>query len=112
MFLQRACTHALSPCPDLHRAADGRSALEFLARCLDLPRLIISDLKMPQVDGLELLQQVRENPDWNHIRFVMFSNSNAPKDKERALELGVDDYRVKPSRVEDLRRIVLEISKG
>ena len=51
----------------------GQEGLDALYNTQAPPDLIISDLTMPMMDGLELLQAVRQNPNWEHIRFIIMS---------------------------------------
>jgi len=75
-------------------AADGPTALERLA--LRPPDLILLDVVMPGMDGVEVCRRIRENPDWKDIPIIFLS---AADDKElivRALEAGGVDYVTKP----------------
>jgi DNA-binding response OmpR family regulator len=83
---------------------DGVAALEeALARP---PAMAILDVKVPGIDGLELLQKLREEPATRAIRIVMLTSLGSEEDVVRALELGADDYIVKPfSPVEVVARI-------
>lgn len=75
-------------------AADGPTALKRLA--LRPPDLILLDVLMPGMDGLEVCRRIRENPEWKHIPIIFLS---AADDKElivRALEAGGVDYVTKP----------------
>ncbi len=59
-LLQRACNRGLSPQPVIHRESDGLDAKQFLSDRRDAPKLIVSDLKMPRMDGLDFLKWVRQ----------------------------------------------------
>ncbi|MDA2916564.1 response regulator [Nitrospinae bacterium AH_259_B05_G02_I21] len=65
--------------------------------------LILLDLKLPKVDGLEVLQQIKENPDLRLIPIVVLTTSNQEKDVQRSYELGVNSYVNKPVIIEDLQ---------
>ncbi|MEZ4670350.1 MAG: response regulator [Anaerolineae bacterium] len=59
-----------------HHVALGRTgeeALQVLEQSPQLPELIVSDLNMPRMDGLELLETVRHNPQWSDVRFIMMT---------------------------------------
>jgi two-component system response regulator len=91
-----ACSRALDREPCIHRENNGLSAKAFLSEHPQAPTLIISDLKMPQMNGLELLAWIRQQDDLNKIPFVMLSSSNLEQDVTAAEQLGVADYQVKP----------------
>ncbi len=83
---------------------DGEEALDFLfarnqyaARSLDdKPRLILLDLKLPKVDGLEVLKAVKSDPRTRSIPVVVLTSSNEQKDIVKSYDLGVNSYIVKP----------------
>ena len=106
----RACTQALHPEPIIHRAKDGLFAKTLLG-CIT-PGLIVSDLKMPGLNGLELLEWLRGQDRLKNLRFVLLTNSRLEQDMKRAHRLGVDDYRVKPSEFTNLVQLIREIEAG
>lgn len=65
------------------------AALEFK------PDLILLDAMMPKISGFDVLDILRNTPETSNIRIVMLTALSQPKDKERAEQLGVDDYLVK-----------------
>jgi len=84
-------------------ARDGAEALDFLyrrgafaGRTGDSPVVILLDLKMPRVDGLEVLRQIKSDPDLKKIPVVMLTSSRQEQDLVRSYELGVNAYVVKP----------------
>jgi len=72
-------------------AADGEEALNIIER--ELPDLIILDVMMPKMDGFEVCRRLRE---WSPIPIIMLSARGDEKDKVQCLDLGADDYIVKP----------------
>ncbi|MBL8131314.1 MAG: hybrid sensor histidine kinase/response regulator [Anaerolineae bacterium] len=82
-------------------AENGVQAVEVL-RSTPLPDLIVSDIMMPQMDGIELLKAVRAVPEWVRIPFIFLTARGERQDIQRGKQLGVDDYLVKPFDAEDL----------
>jgi CheY-like chemotaxis protein len=83
--------------------ADGADALDFLhrrgpfaGRLSPQPAVILLDLKMPRVDGLEVLRHVRATPALRHLPAVIFTSSREERDIVRSYELGTNAYVVKP----------------
>jgi two-component system chemotaxis response regulator CheY len=81
-------------------AASGFEALRVLpSRAVDL---IVTDINMPDINGLELISFVRANPNYRHIPVVIISTENSAEDRKRGLELGASGYLVKPFAAEAL----------
>jgi CheY-like chemotaxis protein len=82
---------------------DGQEALDYLFcrgkfsdRVNDNPAVLLLDLKLPKVDGLEVLQQIKSDERLRMIPVVMLTSSHEEKDKMRSYRLGVNAYVVKP----------------
>ncbi len=75
-------------------AGDGKKGLELAER--ELPNLIISDLMMPEIDGLELTRRLRANPKTRHIPIVMLTARADLDDRVAGLDTGVNAYLTKP----------------
>ena len=75
-------------------APDGKKGLELAIR--ELPNLIISDLMMPEIDGLELTRRLRVNPRTRHIPIVMLTARADLEDRVAGLDAGVNAYLTKP----------------
>ncbi len=84
----------------------GHEGLDRLDNAKQLPDLIISDLSMPDMNGLEFLGAVRSNPTWTHIPFVIMSAHSASDEANQALAQGADDFLVKPFNLDDFQRII------
>jgi two-component system, response regulator len=88
----------------LHRVADGAAALDFLfhrgayaSRAgAPPPRVILLDLKMPKVNGLEVLRALKKEESTKVIPVVVLTSSKEDRDLKEAYELGVNSYIVKP----------------
>ncbi len=83
-------------------ASDGEKALGKLHGMDQLPDLIVSDIMMPNMDGIELLEQVREVDEFISIPFIYLTARGEKTDIQRGKKLGVDDYVVKPFNADDL----------
>ena len=82
---------------------DGAEALDYLyrrgkfaMRSDNNPAVVLLDLKMPKVDGLEVLRTIKSNPDLKMIPVVMLTSSREEKDLIESYKLGVNAYVVKP----------------
>ena len=83
-------------------AKNGVEGLEMLKEHGTNIHLIISDVMMPEMDGLTMLKEIKSNPDWFGIPVVMLTALAAERDKLTALTIGVDDYLTKPFSVPEL----------
>lgn len=75
---------------EVHNGEDALSAAVSFR-----PDLILLDAMMPKISGFDVLDILRNTPDTMNIRVIMLTALSQPKDKERAEQLGVDDYLVK-----------------
>lgn len=83
--------------------SDGQQALDFLRRQGEFaqrsdgnPAVVLLDLKLPKVNGLEVLEQVKQDPELKSIPIVMLTSSREESDLARSYGLGVNAYVVKP----------------
>jgi CheY-like chemotaxis protein len=91
----------------VHHVLDGAAALEFLRQALisgTLPKVMFLDLKMPVMNGFEVLSWLQEQNFRAEMPVVVLSGSDQESDKEKARQLGASDYLVKPVKVSDLQR--------
>jgi len=72
----------------------------------NLPDLVLLDISMPEVSGLDLLEFIRRRGDWSHVPVVMLSTEAADVTVDRALALGADGYITKPVTLEELESAV------
>jgi PAS/PAC sensor hybrid histidine kinase len=78
---------------DVCEANNGEDALSLAVS--EHPDLILLDVMMPKISGFDVLDILRNTPETTNIRVIMLTALSQPKDKERAEQLGVDDYLVK-----------------
>ena len=89
---------------DIVEAASGFEALKILpTRKVDL---IITDINMPDINGLELISFVRENPIYRHIPTIIITTEDSEEDRKRGMELGAREYVVKPFTTDEIREAV------
>ena len=81
---------------------NGKQALDVLRESSVPPDLIVSDIMMPQMDGIQLLREVRRVQEWIKIPFIFLTARSEKTDIQRGKQLGVDDYLVKPFDADDL----------
>lgn len=85
-------------------ATSGFEALRLLPR--EEVDLIITDINMPDINGLELISYVRNNPNYRSIPLFIISTESSEKDLERGIALGADEYLVKPFNPEQLLGLI------
>jgi two-component system response regulator len=96
-------------------ARDGEEALEFLQRSLAdgaLPsvlRLVLLDLKMPKVDGLTVLREIKKDPRLKLIPVVVLTSSSRDRDLVDSYNLGVNSFIQKPADFDQFRTVVKEL---
>jgi CheY-like chemotaxis protein len=92
---------------------DGQAALDYLFRrgphadqsSAKLPQVILLDLSLPKVSGLEVLRQIKSDPQVSQSHVVILSASNYQEDMARCRRLGVEDYLIKPVDFQGLSRV-------
>jgi CheY-like chemotaxis protein len=102
----------------LQYAADGEEAIAYLSGTSayedreehPFPDLVLLDLKMPRLDGFEVLQWIRSNPSTKTLPVVVLAGSSFRADIRRALELGANSYAAKPAKFEELQVLIDQIA--
>ena len=92
-------------------ASDGEEGLKSITE--DSPDLVILDIKMPKIDGMEVLERVRKNPLLNGLPIIMLTSLKGEGIIREAKEVGANDYIVKPfSQIDLLNRVKRVISSS
>lgn len=106
---------------EIVRTRDGQEALDYLNRVgpfadrpVDRPLLLLLDIKMPRVDGVEVLRHVRADPIFANVPVIMLTTTDDPREVHRCYELGCSVYVTKPvayeAFVEAIKRLGLFLS--
>lgn len=90
-------------------ARDGAAALEALEAMTELPDLVLLDLKLPKLDGAEVLRQIREMERTRCLCVVVFTSSGEPRDIALCQRLGCNSYVIKPVAYENYISTVQQI---
>jgi len=95
---------------------DGEKALKFLNKEGEYkeasrPILVLLDLKMPRVDGFEVLRQAKQDPNLKSIPIVVLTTSERDNDVDRAFKLGCNAYLVKPVQFPAFIKTMLEVKE-
>jgi len=88
-------------------ADSGFEALRLLPR--DSYDLIVTDINMPDINGLELISFVRNNASYRAIPLVIVSTEGSERDRDKGVGLGADAYLVKPFEPDELRDVVRDL---
>ena len=94
-------------------AKDGIDAWEQLRD--RVPDIMLVDIEMPRMDGYELTSRIRSDERLRHIPIIMITSRAGAKHKQRALDIGVDDYMSKPYQEDELFRNIdklLSMARG
>lgn len=93
--------HILKSQYRVYVAHNGKEALKIIHRHpLDL---IVSDVMMPEMDGIELTEAVKEDPNYSHLPIILLTAKTQEEDREEALKTGADEYLTKPFRLSELK---------
>ncbi|CAG0948162.1 Response regulator rcp1 [Planctomycetaceae bacterium] len=85
---------------------DGEEAVEYLATGATLPDLVLLDLKLPKIDGIDVLADFRSREESRDTAVVVLSSSDYARDISRCLELGADAYLLKPLNAKEFESVL------
>lgn len=86
---------------------NGKEAYDLILR--DTPDLVISDVMMPEMDGLALCRKIKQNTNVNHVPIILLTARSKPEDTLEGMETGADAYMVKPFNTELLKRTIANL---
>lgn len=96
---------------ELHHADSGKACLEQLRNRGENPDLVLLDLRMPEMDGFQVLMEMAGDPDLAQIPVLVLSSSGSPEDVRLAYELGCKSYIVKPVDFNQFINVLSTLSK-
>jgi|TARA_B110000967_G_C18900949_1_gene575010 CheY-like chemotaxis protein len=85
----------------IYEAKNGEEALNFLESKANIPDIILLDLNMPKISGIEFLKIIKANDDLKHIPTIILTTSNNQKDLLQCYSTGMSGYVLKPLKYED-----------
>ncbi len=102
---------------NLHHVEDGAEALDFIfarggyanRKNIQPPKIILLDLNLPKIGGLEVLKQLKENAATKAVPIVILTSSNQDRDIKTGYENGANSYIVKPVEFESFAKAVAEV---
>lgn len=115
-LLERAFKRTFVPAR-LFRVSEGPQAMAYLSgdgiyqdrENYPLPDLVLLDIGMPKMSGMDVLKWIREKPEVSRTKVLIFTSSEKPEDYNSAKKIGADGYLLKPTKFEDLKNLVKQI---
>lgn len=89
--------------------AGGKDCLEYVNRCE--PEVLITDLNMPDISGLETIKEIRKNPNFDRMAIIVLSGAESSLERIKCLDAGADDFMVKPFNPRELEARVKAIRR-
>jgi len=89
---------------EIYESATGFEALKLLPQVQF--SMIVTDINMPDINGLELISFVRKNQQYKDIPLIIISTEGTEMDRKKGMALGANEYLVKPFKPEDLQRLI------
>jgi CheY-like chemotaxis protein len=118
-LFMRLALRRVAPEVSLRVVEDGRNAVAWLAgeepyddrAAFPLPSVILLDLNLPMLSGLEVLHWIRQRPQFDRTPVVLFSSSGRADDRKVAEMLGADHYVVKPMSGDQFDQVALDLGR-
>ena len=97
---------------DVVSGRNGQEGMEMLEEGKFAPDLIISNFHMPQMDGLDFLEHLRENPQFSNIPFILLTAAPAVQWQQQATQLGANAFLPKPFKIDLLKKTIRAVSES
>ncbi|MBO0952118.1 response regulator [Fibrella forsythiae] len=91
---------------------DGEALIQALDQTDKLPNLVLLDLNMPRMNGMEALERIRANEAYNDLPIIILTTSDSEQDRKKALQLQASDYLVKPGSGYQMNQLVSAIKQN
>jgi CheY-like chemotaxis protein len=120
VFFMRTALKRLGLADRFHAVGDGEQAIDYLAgkgpfadrERAPLPSLLVLDLNLPIRSGFEVLEWLRNQPEFATLTVVIFSSSGRPEDRRRAQQLGATEYLLKPTSGVEFFEIASQLTRA
>ncbi len=106
-ILQRVLRQAEIPLGQVHEAGDGLEALEKLRT--EKVTLVLADINMPKMDGLQLLTQIKASAEWKHLPVIMVTTEGNQSKVLEAVQLGAAGYVRKPFTADQIQHTLCDL---
>ncbi|HLF85876.1 MAG TPA: response regulator [Nitrospiria bacterium] len=91
-------------------AANGFEALRIIPK--ERFDLIITDINMPHINGLEIISFVKNHPSFNSIPIIIVTTEHSEEDRKKGISLGASEYVIKPFNPDHLKKVVKKVLGG
>jgi two-component system chemotaxis response regulator CheY len=91
-------------------AANGFEALRIIPK--ERFDLIITDINMPHINGLEIISFVKNHPSFNSIPIIIVTTEQSEEDRKKGISLGASEYVIKPFNPDHLKKVVKKVVEG
>ncbi|MBO0952950.1 response regulator [Fibrella forsythiae] len=108
-FLLQGLIKAHSPATSVQVLGDGEQLLKALEAAESLPTLVLLDLNMPRMNGMEALERIRTSKAYANLRVIILTTSDSEQDRQAALRLRASDYLIKPGSHHQMNQLVSAI---
>ena len=93
-------------------AKNGKVSLEKLEEHVDDMAIVLMDMMMPEMDGMEAIGRIRKNKAYDHIPIIAVTAKAMAGEREKCLNAGADDYLTKPVNIDKLSEVMSSLLKG